>query len=119
MGDIEILNRLDFKKAKMVISTVLTKVDNQLLIGVARKANKKIIIFVTAVQIKDALDLYDAGADYVVLPHILGGEHISLLLEEFTDDVNKLITYKIKHIEELKERHAYGYGHPLHELHRG
>ena len=106
IGDIEILERLNFKKAKMLISTVPTKKDNMLLTRIARKENKKIIIFVIANQVKEALDLYDAGADYVVLPHFLGGEHFSLLIEDFTEDMNKIIGYKIKHIKELKESHA-------------
>ncbi|MBW2975905.1 cation:proton antiporter [Candidatus Woesearchaeota archaeon] len=115
VGDAEILERLDFKKAKMVISTVPTKIDNMLLIKAARKENKGITIFVTASQIKEALDLYDAGADYVVLPHFLGGEHVSLLIEEFTQDINRLIEHKVRHIKELKERHALGHEHPSHE----
>ena len=102
IGDIEILERLNFKKAKMLISTVPTKKDNMLLIRIARKENKKIIIFVIANQVKEALELYDAGADYVVLPHFLGGEHLSLLIEDFTEDMNKIIEYKIK----LEERHG-------------
>jgi len=113
VGDLEILERLNFKKAKMVISTIPTKMDNILLIRTARKENKNIMIFVTAGQIKEALQLYDAGADYVVLPHFLGGNHISLLIEDFTEDVNRIIEHKMKHIEELKERHALGHEHPL------
>ena len=115
IGDLEILERLNFKKAKMVISTIPTKFDNKLLIRTAKKQNKKIIIFVTGSHIKDALELYDAGADYVVLPHFLGGEHLSLLIEDFTQDVNKIIEYKLKHINELKERHALGHEHPAHK----
>src|SRR3989338_2339585 len=115
IGDIEILERLDFKKAKMVLSTVPTKADNLLLIRMARKENKKVAIFVTANQIQEALELYDAGADYVVLPHFLGGEHISLLIEDFTKDIKKVIEHKVKHIKELKERHALGHEHPQHE----
>ena len=96
----------------MVISTIPTKHDNLLLIRRAKEQNKKIVIFVAADQIKEALELYDAGADYVVLPHFLGGEHISLLLENFTDDINKMIEHKLNHIKNLQERHALGHEHP-------
>jgi len=114
IGDIEILERMDFKKAKMVISTIPTKFDNRLLIRKAKKANPQIIIFVTGNQINDALELYDAGADYVLLPHFLGGEHLSILIEDFTVSVNKIIENKIRHINELKERHAFGHEHAAH-----
>ncbi|MBI2651304.1 cation:proton antiporter [Candidatus Woesearchaeota archaeon] len=115
ISDIELLDRLDFKKAKMVISTVSTKEDNMLLINKIRKENKKIPIFVTATQIKDALELYDSGADYVVLPHLLGGEHVSLLVREFIGNISKIIAHKISHIKELKERHGLSHEHPAHE----
>jgi len=114
IGDIEILKRLNFKKAKMVISTVPTTQDNMLLISMARKENKNIIIFVTASQIKEALELYDAGADYVILPHFLGGEHVSILIQDFTGSMNKIITHKLDHIRELNERRALGHEHPSH-----
>jgi len=84
------------------------------LISTAKKENSKLVILVTASKIEEALELYDTGADYVVLPHFLGGEHISLLIEDFTEDVNKIIEHKFKHISELKERHALGHEHPAH-----
>lgn len=119
VGDTEVLERLNFKKAKMAISTVPLKSDNLLLIRTAKKENKKIVIFVTADHIQEALELYDAGADYVVLPHFLGGDHLSLLIEDFTEDMNKIIEYKIKHIQELKERHDLGLEHPSRNPNRG
>src|SRR3989338_2462412 len=115
IGDIEVLERLNFKKAKIVISTVPTKSDNMLLIDFARKENNKIIILVTASQIQEALDLYDAGADYVVMPHFLGGNYVSVLIEKFDDGLNKLLEHKIRHIKELNERHILGQEHPGHE----
>ena len=114
VGDIEILERLKFKKARMVISTIPTEMDNKLLIKIAKKENPSIVVFVTASQINEALELYDAGADYVVLPHFLGGEHLSLLMEDFTGNMGKIIEHKIEHIKELKERHSLGHEHPTH-----
>jgi len=116
IGDIEVLERLNFRKAKIVISTVPTKSDNMLLIDFARKENKKIIILVTASQIQEALDLYDAGADYVVMPHFLGGNYVSVLIEKFDDGLNKLLEHKIKHIKELRERRILGQEHPGHDV---
>jgi len=112
-GDSELLDRLDFKKAKLIISTIPTKSDNLLLIEKAKKSNKKIIIYVTANQIEEALSLYDAGADYVILPHFLGGEHASLLIGKL-NNVAKIVSNKIKHIRELKHREFLGHEHPPH-----
>lgn len=112
IGDTEILERLNLKKASMIISTVSSRVDNTVLIKTARKDNPDIIIFVTANKIRDALDFYDSGADYVVLPNFLGGDYLSLMIEDFTGKINKLIENKVKHIKELKERHHLGHEHP-------
>jgi voltage-gated potassium channel Kch len=117
IGDIELLDRLNMRHAKMVISTVPTEHDNLLLIRQARKTSKDIIIYVTANHIEEALSLYDAGADYVILPHFLGGEHVSLLIDAFTGDINKIIENKLNHIKELKTRRELGHEHPSHQRH--
>jgi voltage-gated potassium channel Kch len=114
VGDIDLLGRLNIKSAKMIISTVPTEQDNILLIREARRLNKDIIIYVTANHIEEALSLYDAGADYVILPHFLGGEHVSLLIDAFTGDLNRIIENKLNHIKELKTRKDLGHEHPTH-----
>jgi len=113
VADLEILERLELDKAEMVISTVPEEQDNLLLIKKTKEVNKKALIFVTANQVEDALTLYDAGADYVILPHLLGGEHVSILLEDFTGDINKILETKLKHIDELHKRRELGHEHPM------
>lgn len=114
VGDIEVLERLNLKNSAMIISTVPTKSDNLLLLQEAKKANKRVVVFVTGSQIEEALELYDAGADYVILPHFLGGEHVSLILESFGTDIRKIIYNRVSHMEELKRRHLLGHEHPAH-----
>ncbi len=114
IGDIEILERLNLKSVYMVISTVPDKTDNLLVIKKTREVNKTALIIVTASQLDDALKLYDSGADYVIMPHFLGGEHVSVMIEDFTGNVNKIIETKVKHIEELKHRQDMGHEHPKH-----
>ena len=112
VGDVEILERLNLKHAYMVISTVPEKTDTMLLIKKTRQVNTRAILIVTANHLEDALKFYDAGADYVIMPHFLGGEHVSVMIEDFTDNVNKIIETKVKHIEELKHRQGLGHEHP-------
>ncbi len=71
------------------------------------------MVYVTANQVDQALDMYDDGADYVILPHFLSGEHVSVLLEDVTTDINKLITNKLDHIKELNHRKRLHHEHPL------
>jgi len=52
---------------------------------------------------------------YVILPHFLGGEHVSLIHEKLGSNVRKLLLNKISHIEELKKKHSLGHEHPQHD----
>ncbi len=114
IGDPEVLERLPLNKIEMLVSTVPSSKVNKLVIEKVKKVNKDAIIYVTASAVDKALALYDSGADYVILPHFLGGEHASVLIEEFSTNVDKIIENKIKHIEELKHRQTIGHEHPKH-----
>ena len=112
IGDLEILNRLNLKEVELIVSTAPDKKDNLLLVKKTKKVNPGAVIIVTSADVDDALELYDAGADYVILPHFLGGERISLLIEEAKGNMKKLIKYKLQHLKELKHRKCIGHRHP-------
>ncbi len=114
ISDKEILDRIDLKEMKMLISTVPDKNDNIWLIKKTKEVNKRATIFVTANTVDDALELYDLGADYVILPHFLGGEHASFLIEDFSADIKKVLKTKFSHIKELRYRKKIGHEHPKH-----
>ncbi len=109
MGDAELLERLNLKDAKIVISTVPSLPDNKALLHRLKEVKSKATKVITADQIDDALELYDAGADYVILPHFLGGEHASMLIEEFTLNPRRKATVKSKHLKELLEKKRLGH----------
>ena len=81
------------------------------VVSIARPLTNAIAIM-TSHQIDDAFKLYEAGADYVIMPHFLGGEHTSTLIEKFGTKVNNFIREKYRHIEELKKRKYMGHEHP-------
>jgi len=116
-GNVEILEKIDFKKIRYVISTIPDMSTSLLLIKKSKHGNPRVVLFVTAYQVDDALRLYDAGADYVILPHFLGGHHASVLLEEASKDVSRLVRRKIKHIKELNKRKILGHEHPRQHHH--
>jgi len=115
VSDIEILNTLDLKNVKMIISTVPEKESSLLIIKKAKEANPHVTLFLTSMHVEEALDLYDAGADYVILPHFLGGERISLFLQETKGDMNKVFKKKLGHIKELENRKILGHNHSTHQ----
>ncbi|MBR9676402.1 hypothetical protein GOV05_05320 [Candidatus Woesearchaeota archaeon] len=111
IGDSEILERINFSKLRMVISTIPEVRENLMLVKKVKKANFYTPIFVTSYNVDDALQLYDAGADYVIVPHFLGGEHVSIMLEDVSKDLSTLVNTKINHIKELHRRKE---AHPHH-----
>lgn len=104
MADIETLHELPFDKVKMIISTVPDHDDNLRLMKYVRKVNSKAIVILTSNFPSEGLDLYKKGADYVILPHLLGGEHIGLLIDEFKNDPEKLKLRKDLQLKILKKR---------------
>ncbi len=112
--DEEIIEHMNLPNISMLISTVPEKRDNIFLIRKTRERNSKAKIIVTANDIEEALDLYDQGADYVVLPHFLGGEHVSHLITKVRKRKVNLREEKKHHIFHLKKRKEHGHKHPVH-----
>jgi Kef-type K+ transport system membrane component KefB/Trk K+ transport system NAD-binding subunit len=104
-SEFEIINRLELSKSEVVISTIPDVLSTLYLIKRIRKVNSKTVIIATAQRIRDSLELYDSGADYVVLPKLLGRRQVNVVVENFSEDLSKVLDEKTKHIEELKKRH--------------
>ena len=64
-----------------------------------------------------AIELYDKGATYVLMPHFLGGSHTSTLIERYGLDLNKFLKEKTMHIEHLRNRKEIGHEHFKHGKH--
>ncbi len=114
VGDLDMLDRAGLSSVEMLISTVPNTNDNLLLIRRTKEVNKKAVVISTASQIDEALQLYEAGADYVILPHFLGGDHVSMLIESFANDFDKVLETRLRHIRELSSRKNIGHEHPMH-----
>ncbi len=104
MGDIEILERINLKDADAIISTIPSLNDNLLAIKETRKRNPDALIIITANNINNALTLYKAGTDYVILPNILGGERVSDFLMDYMLNKERFGSLKKKHILQLENQ---------------
>jgi Kef-type K+ transport system membrane component KefB len=80
IADVEFLSELPIEQAKMIISTVPEPDDQMTLIKHIRKENKKSIIIANLHHARFVKQLYAAGANYVMMPHLLGGLWISEVL---------------------------------------
>ena len=81
VADIEFLTDLPLGKSKMVISTIPEADDQLTLIKHVRKRSKKSVIVANLYHNTYLDDLYHAGANYVMMPHLLGGQWIAEILK--------------------------------------
>lgn len=82
-ADPELFDTIHLNNAKLLISTIPHQEENHMLIRQARAARKDVAMITTAGDVDDAIALYEAGADYVMLPKLITGEHIARLLESY------------------------------------
>jgi len=94
IADVEFLDSLHLRKAKLLILTTPDPHDQKTLISFAKRENPKITIISNLHHYKHAEDLYNIGADYVIMPHLLGGQ----LMEE----VIKNGTWKKSNLKKLR-----------------
>jgi len=101
----EVIEKTNLKQAEMIISTIADEEDNLYLIKKARKLSPNALIFVVARRISEALKLYGAGADYVLIPQIIGGQRGFELIEKIKKDKISMKNYKKEHIKYLESIH--------------
>jgi len=102
-GDKDFLSQINFSKTKLIISTIPDESSNLNIKDILRKTNSKTTFIATAEQPRYALDLYDAGIDYVIIPHHLGGKFISTIIEAFGLKKDKYKYAGKDHYKELKD----------------
>lgn len=80
VADIELLAELGIEKAKLIISTIPDAEDQMTLIRYVRERSSKPVIVANCPDLKRREALYAAGADYVLTPHLLGGDMLSEMI---------------------------------------
>lgn len=101
ISDPEVLEQLELGRAKLVVVTDPDLVDNERLIKFAKEMDFRGPVISTSYWMHDAVKLYEMGADYVVVPEEVGGEHVSKILSEFWDSLGKIKKSRHKHFEQL------------------
>lgn len=99
--DPEIIEKANLDKAKMIISTVPDLHSNLFLLSQIK--NKNSIILMACQNIDEALELYEKGIDYVILPLRLSGEYVAMLLDKLGENKSEIDFYRRAHIQELKK----------------
>lgn len=81
-ADVEFLGTLPLAKAKLIISTIPEFDDQNTMISTVRQMGGKAIIIANLYHTLHLESVYKAGADYVMMPHLLGGSWMSHVLQE-------------------------------------
>jgi len=102
IGDIDILDKLNLKEAKLVISTIRFLPDNLALLDSLEKIQSPAIVIVAAADSKDAVVLYERGAHHVSIPVNLEGTSISRLISDYHDNLRELRRDRERKLGELK-----------------
>ncbi|NQT73603.1 MAG: cation:proton antiporter [Chloroflexi bacterium] len=86
LGNTGTLIETGLEKVRVVVSTIpdtiLKGTSNMALLTFTKKVNPTARVVVTAESVKQAKQLWAAGADFVILPHVEASDKIAALLEQ-------------------------------------
>lgn len=102
--DIEFLEELQLIHTKLVISTIPDYGVNTLLVDYVKRVNPDAIVIVISHNIKEALNLYSLGSSYVVMPHYLGAQYASHLINKHGFHKRGFEAERIRHKDLLLKR---------------
>lgn len=113
----DFLDEIGLRHVKLVISTLPDFETNAFLLAKMRHVNRRAMVLMVAQGAEEALLLYRQGADYVILPHFLGGNYASLLLEKHGADPLHFAREKRNHVRHLTRRAFPLAGQPARGVH--
>lgn len=102
--DLEFLREVNLSGTKMILSTIRDSDVNIAILKVLKEKKSDLIVVCIANHIHEAIMLYEKGADYVIMPHYIGADHTSIMLEEFGLDVEKFLKNKSQQVESLRQK---------------
>jgi len=95
----DVWDKVSLGEAKLLLITIPNTEKAAKLIKKAKKENKEITVFARAHYNHDALQLYNSGADFVCMPHIIGANLFIRSVAEFLD------TGKLQKVSKLQEEY--------------
>ena len=108
-ADVEFLDSLPFDKARMIISTIPEADDQKTLIQQIKKRNKKAFVIANLYHNTHLDDLYEAGADYVMMPHLLQGRWIADVIHNQAWRRTTFKKLRKEQKEAMKLKHTTGF----------
>lgn len=100
--DLENFENVMFGKVKMAISTIQNFDTNMMILKFLKQNNPHCVVILHARVTQEAVALYDAWADYVLVPHVIWGTHTAMMIDEYGYDMDKYIVEKQNHLALLQ-----------------
>lgn len=104
--DSELLDSAGIAKAKVVISALTDFRTNLFIVNHAKQTNPNAVVVVQAESRDDAVDLYEHGATYVMMPHYIGSEKITSLIKRHNAKKDTFKKARQKHLAYLQAHSA-------------
>lgn len=96
--DLELLGEIGLNKAKFVVSTISDNNTNVFLAKWLEKSNPQAVFVCAADDSKQASELYEEGASYVMMPHYIGSEKISSFIKRNGFNKGEFKHFREKHL---------------------
>jgi Trk K+ transport system NAD-binding subunit len=104
VSDIEFLEMLPLKKARLIISTFPDPADQSTFVSYVRSINRKALIITTLNQNMHLEEMYRLGADYVLMSHLIAGQWLSHFLGKGRWTKKRFENLKSRQFLEIKKR---------------
>ncbi len=117
--DIEMLDEIGIKNAKLVVATITDHDATQFLLTFMNQHNPKAVVICHADSAEQAHALYDLGASYVMIPHYIGSEKISAFIKRNGLSKAEFKKFREKHLVYLQEHRRQTEEEKSHHKHIG
>ncbi len=105
--DPELMEEIGVEHAKLIISTFTDHEITRQLVSAVVKLNDKAVIICHATNQEEAIQLYEMGATYVMIPHYIGSEKVSAFLKRNGIDRAQFESFKEKHLAYLESHFTH------------
>ena len=75
-----------------------------MLLNKIREVNTRAVVIVIAYTVEEALQLYEMGASYVLLPHLIGANNVMNMITKYRTDAQHFKTIQTRHVTQLRRR---------------
>ncbi len=103
--DSELLDEIGVTNAKLVISTITDFETNQQLVRHMNLFNPEAVIVCNANSYEEALQLYELGSSYVIIPHHASSEQLGALIQRNGIDKRHFDRYRSQHLKQMEIDH--------------